>query len=134
MSKDFRSYLDELLEKRPKDVVVVDKEIDPRYEASAIVEKFERKNEFHWCFQNIKARKFPRNKSRGYYEPAYRWARHQCHRWSRFGASRHNPVPVKEFLPKNQRSDPQATPPISIFYPFSPSTRATPAPTSMQRR
>ncbi len=42
MAKDLRSYLDELLEKRPKDVVVVDKEVDPVYEASAIVEKFER--------------------------------------------------------------------------------------------
>ena len=46
MSKDLRSYLDELLEKRPKDVVVVDQEVDPRYEASAIVEKFERENKF----------------------------------------------------------------------------------------
>ena len=42
MAKDLRSYLDELLEKRPKDVVVVDKEVDPVYEASGIVEKFER--------------------------------------------------------------------------------------------
>ena len=38
MAIDLRSYLDELLEKRPKDVVVVDKVLDPRYEASAIVE------------------------------------------------------------------------------------------------
>ena len=45
MAKDLRSYLDELLEKRPKDVVVVEREVDPRYEASAIVEKFERKND-----------------------------------------------------------------------------------------
>ena len=48
MSKDLRSYLDELLEKRPKDVVVVDREVDPRYEACAIVEKFERENKFPW--------------------------------------------------------------------------------------
>ena len=46
MSKDLRSYFDELLEKRPKDVVVVDNEVDPVYEASAIVEKFERENKF----------------------------------------------------------------------------------------
>ena len=60
MPKDFRSYLDELLEKRPKDVVVVDKEVDPRYEASAIVEKFERKNEFPLVFfKNIKGSKIP---------------------------------------------------------------------------
>jgi UbiD family decarboxylase len=60
MPKDFRSYLDELLEKRPKDVVVVDKEVDPRYEASGIVEKFERKNEFPLVFfKNIKGSKIP---------------------------------------------------------------------------
>ena len=60
MPKDFRSYLDELLEKRPKDVVVVDKEVDPCYEASGIVEKFERKNEFPLVFfKNIKGSKIP---------------------------------------------------------------------------
>ena len=42
MPKDLRSYLDELLEKRPKDVVVVDQEVDPCYGATGIVEKFER--------------------------------------------------------------------------------------------
>jgi len=55
MPKDLRSYLDELLEKRPKDVVVVDREVDPRYEACAIVEKFERENKFPLVFfKNIK--------------------------------------------------------------------------------
>ena len=42
MAKDLRSYMDELLEKRPQDVAVVDREVDPHYEAAAIVEKFER--------------------------------------------------------------------------------------------
>ena len=50
MAKDLRTYLDELLEKRPRDVVVVDKEVDPVYEASAIVEKFERENKFPLVF------------------------------------------------------------------------------------
>ena len=60
MSKDLRSYLDELLEKRPKDVVVVDHEVDPRYEASAIVEKFERENKFPWfSSRTSRARRFP---------------------------------------------------------------------------
>src|SRR4030095_14508929 len=60
MSKDLRSYLDELLEKRPKDVVVVDREVDPRYEASAIVEKFERENRFPLVFfKNVKNSKIP---------------------------------------------------------------------------
>src|SRR4029077_20576502 len=60
MSKDLRTYLDELLEKRPRDVVVVDREVDPRYEASAIVEKFERENKFPLVFfKNIKGSKLP---------------------------------------------------------------------------
>src|ERR671922_936938 len=60
MAKDLRSYLDDLLERRPKDVVVVDKEVDPRYEASGIVEKFERENKFPLVFfKNIKGSKIP---------------------------------------------------------------------------
>ena len=60
MSKDLRSYLDELLEKRPKDVVVVDKEVDPIYEVTAIVEKFERENKFPLVFfKNVKGSKIP---------------------------------------------------------------------------
>src|SRR5947209_20129827 len=60
MAKDLRTYLDELLEKRPKDVVVVDREVDPRYEACAIVEKFERESKFRLLFfKNIKNSKIP---------------------------------------------------------------------------
>ncbi|HEY2988809.1 MAG TPA: UbiD family decarboxylase [Candidatus Binatia bacterium] len=60
MSKDLRTYFDELLEKRPRDVVVVDREVDPHYEASAIVEKFERENKFPLVFfKKIKNSKIP---------------------------------------------------------------------------
>ena len=60
MPKDLRTYLDELLEKRPRDVVVVDREVDPRYEASAIVEKFERENKFPLVFfKKIKNSQIP---------------------------------------------------------------------------
>jgi 2,5-furandicarboxylate decarboxylase 1 len=60
MPKDLRSYLDELLEKRPKDVVVVDQEVDPCYGATGIVEKFERENKFPLVFfKNIKGSKIP---------------------------------------------------------------------------
>lgn len=60
MAKDLRSYLDELLEKRPRDVVVVEREIDPRYEASAIVEKLEKENRFPLVFfKNIRGSKIP---------------------------------------------------------------------------
>ena len=86
MPKDLRTYLDELLEKRPKDVVVVDKEVDPRYEASAIVEKFERENKFPLVFfKNIKARKFrwssiSARPTNGWPCP---WVRPLCRRWSK---------------------------------------------------
>jgi 2,5-furandicarboxylate decarboxylase 1 len=60
MSKDLRSYMDELLERRPKDVVVVDREVDPQFEATAIVEKFERENRFPLVFfKHIKGSKIP---------------------------------------------------------------------------
>jgi 2,5-furandicarboxylate decarboxylase 1 len=60
MPKDLRRYLDELLEKRPKDVVIVEREIDPRYEASAIVEKLEKENRFPLVFfKNIRGSKIP---------------------------------------------------------------------------
>lgn len=50
MGKDLRSYLRELIEKRPEDVVVVDREVDWRFEASAVVEKFEREEKFPLVF------------------------------------------------------------------------------------
>jgi len=60
MRKDLRSYLDELLERRPEDVVIVEREIDPLYEASAIVEKLEKENKFPLVFfQKIKGSKIP---------------------------------------------------------------------------
>ncbi len=60
MPKDLRSYMDELLEKRPKDVVVVDREVDPEYEACAIVEKLEHENRFPLVFfKKIRGSKVP---------------------------------------------------------------------------
>ncbi len=60
MAKDLRTYMDELLEKRPKDVVVVDREVEAEYEAAAIVEKFERENKFPLVFfKHIKGSKLP---------------------------------------------------------------------------
>ena len=51
MPKDLRSYMDELRRKAARRMlVVVDREVDPRYEASAIVEKFERENKFPLVF------------------------------------------------------------------------------------
>lgn len=50
MGKDLRSYLQELAEKRPQDIVVVEREVDWRFEASAVVEQFERRNQFPLVF------------------------------------------------------------------------------------
>ena len=105
MPKDFRSYLDELLEKRPKDVVVVDKEVDPRYEASGIVEKFERKNEFPLVFfKNIKGSKIPLviNLGATYERLALSLGSPSVPQMVKDLAHReHNPVPVKEISAKD---------------------------------
>lgn len=50
MAKDLRSYLRELVEKRPQELLVVDREVDWRFEACAVVEKFERENKFPMIF------------------------------------------------------------------------------------
>src|SRR5438132_8985549 len=105
MAKDLRTYLDELLEKRPKDVVVVDREVDPRYEACAIVEKFERENKFPLVFfKNIKNSKIPLviNLGATYVRlvlalgsPTFpQMVKDLAHR-------EHNPLPVKEVSPKD---------------------------------
>ncbi|MEM4329440.1 MAG: UbiD family decarboxylase, partial [Candidatus Caldarchaeum sp.] len=39
---DLRTFLRVLVEKRPDDLFVVEREVDPRYEIMAFVEKFER--------------------------------------------------------------------------------------------
>ncbi|MEE9550425.1 MAG: UbiD family decarboxylase [Candidatus Binatia bacterium] len=60
MGKDLRTYLQELTRKNPNEVVVVDREVDPKYEASAIVEKFEQQEKFPLVFfKKIKGSAFP---------------------------------------------------------------------------
>ena len=41
MAKDLRTYLDELLQKYPEQLKIVEDEIDPEFEATAIVDKIE---------------------------------------------------------------------------------------------
>ena len=105
MSKDLRTYMDELLEKRPKDVVVVDREVDPRYEASAIVEKFERENKFPLVFfKNIKGSKFPLiiNLGATYERLALSLGSPTVPQMVKDLAHReHNPIPVKEIAAKD---------------------------------
>ena len=60
MPKDLRTYMQDLAEKRPQDIAIVEREVDWRYEACAIVEKFERENKFPLVFfKNIKDSKIP---------------------------------------------------------------------------
>ena len=60
MGKDLRTYLQELTEKRPQDVMVVDQEVDWRFQACAVVEKFEREDRFPLVFfKRIKGSKIP---------------------------------------------------------------------------
>src|SRR5918996_5107990 len=104
MAKDLRTYFDELLEKRPKDVVVVDKEVDPRYEASAIVEKFERENKFPLVFfKHIKGSKIPlvMNLGATYERLALSLGSPSVPQMVKDLAHReHHPVPVKEIPAK----------------------------------
>src|SRR5437899_799347 len=105
MAKDLRTYLDELLEKRPRDVVVVDKEVDPVYEASAIVEKFERENKFPLVFfKNIKGSKIPLviNLGATYERLALSLGSPSVPQMVKDLAYReHNPLPVKEIGAKD---------------------------------
>src|SRR5713226_3074985 len=105
MPKDLRTYMDELLEKRPKDVVVVDREIDPRYEACAIVEKFERENKFPLVFfKNIKGSKIPMiiNLGATYERLALALGSPTVPQMVKDLAYReHNPLPVKEVAAKD---------------------------------
>src|SRR3970040_607468 len=105
MPKDLRTYLDELLEKRPKDVVVVDKEIDPVYEASGIVEKFERENNFPLVFfKNIKGANIPLfiNLGATYERLALSLGSPSVPQMVKDLAHReHHPLPVKEIAAKD---------------------------------
>ena len=105
MAKDLRSYLDELLEKRPKDVVVVDKEVDPVYEVTGIVEKFERENKFPLVFfKNVKGSKIPAivNLGATYERLALSLGSPNVPQMVRDLAYReHRPLPVKEISAKD---------------------------------
>ena len=104
MPKDLRSYLDELLEKRPRDVVVVDKEVDSVYEATGIVEKFERENKFPLVFfKNVKGSKIPASVNLGatYERLALSLGSPSVPQMVRDLAQReHKPIPVKEIPTK----------------------------------
>src|SRR5688572_11716360 len=105
MAKDLRTYLDELLEKRAKDVIVVDREVTPRYEACAVVEKVERENTFPLVFfKNIKGSKVPLviNLGATYERLALALGSSSVPQMVKDLAQReHNPLPVKEVSAKD---------------------------------
>src|SRR3970040_2161291 len=61
MSQDLRSYLDFIRRKRPEDLLVISKEVDPAYELTAIVVKLEQeaKRRPIVLFEKVKGSKFP---------------------------------------------------------------------------
>ena len=61
MGKDLRTYLDELLKARPDALRVVDKQVDPKWEITAMIEKLRREQkEFPAVlFTNVKGSKIP---------------------------------------------------------------------------
>ncbi|MBI2089820.1 MAG: UbiD family decarboxylase [Deltaproteobacteria bacterium] len=50
MGKDLRTYLEELGQKHPQEIMVVDREVDPKFEASGVVEKLEQREKFPLVF------------------------------------------------------------------------------------
>ena len=61
MGKDLRTYLEQLRKARPDDIKVVDKEVDPKWEITAMVEKLRREQEGFPAilFNNVKGSKLP---------------------------------------------------------------------------
>jgi UbiD family decarboxylase len=61
MPQDLRTYLEELKRKRPTDVQVVTKAVDPTYELTALVVKLEKERRQRpvLIFENVKGTKFP---------------------------------------------------------------------------
>ncbi len=60
MPKDLRTFIEELAEKRPDDLVRVEREVDPVHELTAVVEKLERSGKFPAVyFENIKGSDLP---------------------------------------------------------------------------
>ena len=63
MSKDLRTYLNQLQKSQPEEIKIVDKEVDPKWEATALIEKLRRNRENSnfpaVLFTNVKGSRFP---------------------------------------------------------------------------
>ncbi|MBI4637199.1 MAG: UbiD family decarboxylase [Candidatus Rokubacteria bacterium] len=61
MAQDLRSYLDLIKRKRPEDLVIVSREVDPAYEITALVVKLEREARRRpvLLFEKVRGSRFP---------------------------------------------------------------------------
>ncbi|MDP7386652.1 MAG: UbiD family decarboxylase [Nitrospinota bacterium] len=60
MPKDLRTFIDQVAEKRPDDIVRVDREVDPKHELTAVVEKLERADRYPAVyFEKVKGSNLP---------------------------------------------------------------------------
>ncbi len=61
MAKDLRTYLQELMEARPNDLKIVEQEVDPKWEITAMIEQLRREQEGFPAvlFKNVKGSKLP---------------------------------------------------------------------------
>src|SRR5262245_27361953 len=57
---DLRSFIEKVREESPEDVLTISKEVDPRFEITALVAKLEQEKRFPiLIFENVKGTKFP---------------------------------------------------------------------------
>ena len=60
MPKDLRTFIDEVAEKRPDEIVRVEREVDPKFELTAVVEKLEREGAYPAVyFEKVKGSNLP---------------------------------------------------------------------------
>ena len=60
MSQDLRSFIEKVRQESPEDVLTISKEVDPRFEITALVVKLEQERRFPiMVFENVKGTKIP---------------------------------------------------------------------------
>ena len=60
MSQDLRSFIEKVRQESPEEVLTISKEVDPRFEITALVVKLEQERRFPiMVFENVKGTKFP---------------------------------------------------------------------------
>ncbi|MEK7229927.1 MAG: UbiD family decarboxylase, partial [Candidatus Binatota bacterium] len=60
MSQDLRSFIEKVRQESPEEILTISKEVDPRFEITALVVKLEQERRFPiMVFENVKGTKFP---------------------------------------------------------------------------